>query len=87
MELETMVGMNCIVQKSNLHKLTYMRIVIKGTFHLHLPTLLLVPHNSTNNICGIAKGYDIPLHTRGLVNVWAMGQDLSIWERPFEFYP
>ncbi len=68
-----MVGMNCIVQKSNLHKLTYLWAVIKEIFHLQLPTPLLVPHSSTNKVCGIAKGYDIPPHTRGLVNVLGNG--------------
>jgi cytochrome P450 len=61
--------------------------MIKEIFHLHPPTLLLLPHNSTNKICGIAKGYDIPPHIRRLINVWAMGQDPSIWEKPFEFHP
>jgi cytochrome P450 len=60
--------------------------MIKEIFHMHPPALLLVPHKSTNKVCGIAKGYDIPPHTRGLMNVWAMGQDPSIWEKPFEFY-
>lgn len=87
MKLETMFGMNCIVQKSDLHKLTYLRAMIKEIFRLHPPVLLLVPHNSTNKVCGIPKGYDIPPHTRGLMNVWAVGQDPSIWEKPFEFYP
>jgi hypothetical protein len=78
MELETMFGMHCIVQKSDLHKLTYLRAMIEEIFCLHPPALLLVPHSSTKKVCGIAKGYDIPPHTRGFMNVWAMGQDPSI---------
>jgi len=87
MELETVVGMNRIIEESDLHKLTYLRAVIKETFRLHPPAPLLVPHSSTSKICGIAKGYDIPPHARVMVNVWAMGRDPSIWERPFEFCP
>ncbi|CAN5952100.1 unnamed protein product [Sphagnum jensenii] len=87
MELETVVGMNRIIEESDLHKLTYLQAVIKETFRLHPPIPLLVPRSSINKVCGIAEGYDIPPHTKVMVNVWAMGRDPSIWERPFEFYP
>ncbi len=86
MELETVVGMNRIIEESDLQKLTYLQVVIKKTFCLHPLAPLLVPNSSTSKVCGIAKNYDIPPHTRVMVNVWAMGRDPSILEKPFEFY-
>jgi flavonoid 3'-monooxygenase len=86
-ELETVVGMNRTVEESDFHKLTYLQAVIKETFRLHPLAPLLVPHSSINKVCGIAECYDIPPHTTVIVNVWAIGQNPSTWEKPFEFYP
>jgi cytochrome P450 len=87
MELETVVGMNRIIEETDLHKLIYLQAVIKETFRLHPPAPLLVPRSTISKVCGIVEGYDIPPHTRVMVNVWAMGRNPSIWERPLEFYP
>ncbi|CAM6045612.1 unnamed protein product [Sphagnum compactum] len=86
-ELETLVGMNRIVEESDLHKLTYLQAVIKETYRLHPLGPLLVPHSSTNKVCGIMERYDIPPHTTVIVNAWAIGRNPSTWEKPFEFYP
>ncbi len=86
-ELETVVGVNRIVEESDLHKLTYLQAVIKETFRLHPVAPLLVPHSSINKVCGIMERYDIPPHTTVIVNAWAIGRNPSTWEKPFEFYP
>jgi len=86
-ELEIVIGMNRIVEESDLHKLTYLQAVIKETFRLHPVGPLLVPHSSINEVCGITECYDIPPHTSVIVNVWAIGRNPSTWEKPFEFYP
>ncbi len=86
-ELETVIGTNRIVEEADLPKLTYLQAVVKETFRLHPPAPLLLPHGSLDEACQVAGGYDIPPRTKIMVNIWAMGRDPSIWERPLEFYP
>ncbi|CAM6050510.1 unnamed protein product [Sphagnum compactum] len=86
-ELETVIGTNRIVEEADLNKLTYLQAVVKETLRLHPPGPLLLPHSSLDETCEVAGGYDIPPRTKILVNIWAMGRDPSIWERPLEFVP
>jgi cytochrome P450 len=86
-ELETVIGTNRIVEEADLHKLTYLQAVVKEILRLHPPGPLLLPHGSLDEACQVAGRYDIPPRTKILVNIWAMGRDPSIWERPLEFYP
>ncbi|CAK9860566.1 unnamed protein product [Sphagnum jensenii] len=86
-ELETVVGTNRIVEEADLHKLTYLQAVVKEILRLHPPGPLLLPHGSLDEACQVAGCYDTPPRTKVLLNIWAMGQDPSIWERPLEFYP
>jgi cytochrome P450 len=86
-ELETVIGTNRIVEEADLHKLTYLQAVVKETLRLHPPGPLLLPHASLDKACQVAGRYDIPPRTKIMVNIWAMGRDPSIWERPLEFYP
>ncbi|KAK6276562.1 hypothetical protein POUND7_006271 [Theobroma cacao] len=45
-ELETVVGMNRIVEEANLANLTYLDMVIKESLRLHPVAPLLIPHES-----------------------------------------
>ncbi|CAM6029114.1 unnamed protein product [Sphagnum balticum] len=85
-ELETVIGTNRLVEEADLHKLTYVQAVVKEIFRLHPPGPLLLPHSSVDEVCEVA-GYDLPPRTRVLVNVWAMGRDPSVWEKPLAFEP
>jgi cytochrome P450 len=86
-ELETVIGTNRIVEEADLHKLTYVQAVVKEIFRLHPPGPLLLPHSSVDEVCQVAGCYDLPPRTRVLVNVWGMGRDPSVWEKPLEFNP
>ncbi|KAL9462802.1 hypothetical protein AB3S75_000746 [Citrus x aurantiifolia] len=52
---------------------------------LHPPATLLVPRLAGEN-CKVA-GYDIIKNSRVIVNVWAIGRDPTLWEKPNEFCP
>ncbi|GLT48920.1 hypothetical protein SLA2020_225080 [Shorea laevis] len=85
-ELEEVVGMDKIVEETDLGKLTYLDLVVKETFRLHPAVPLLLPHESTEDIT--VNGYDIPKKSRILVNAWAIGRDPVAWsENAEEFFP
>jgi len=84
-ELEQIVGMNRMVEESDLEKLEYLDMVIKEGFRLHPVAPLLIPHESIED-CTI-DGFDIPKGSRLLVNTWAIGRDREIWSEPEKFMP
>ncbi|GKV01903.1 hypothetical protein SLEP1_g14415 [Rubroshorea leprosula] len=85
-ELEEVVGMDKIVEETDLGKLNYLDLVVKETFRLHPAVPLLLPHESTEDIT--VNGYDIPKKSRILVNAWAIGRDPVAWsENAQEFFP
>uniref|UniRef100_A0A2N9EUF5 Cytochrome P450 n=1 Tax=Fagus sylvatica TaxID=28930 RepID=A0A2N9EUF5_FAGSY len=84
-ELENMVGLERMVQESDLDSLEYLDIVVKETMRLHPVAPLLIPHEAMED-CTI-NGYHIPRKSRILINVWAIGRDPSVWHEPEKFFP
>ncbi|KAJ6366089.1 hypothetical protein OIU77_002629 [Salix suchowensis] len=72
-ELEEKIGMDRMVEESDLEGLEYLDMVIKEAFRLHPVAPLLIPHESMED-CTV-DGLLIPQKTRIIVNVWAIGRD------------
>ncbi|KAJ9536450.1 hypothetical protein OSB04_un000358 [Centaurea solstitialis] len=84
-EVKNVVGNKGKVSEDDLHKLDYLKAVIKESLRLYPVTPLLVPRE-TNKIC-VLNGYTIPKKTLVYVNAWAIGRDPECWENPEDFDP
>ncbi|XP_040364490.1 cytochrome P450 CYP736A12 [Rosa chinensis] len=84
-ELQSVVGMDRMVEESDLPKLDYLSMVVKESFRLHPVAPLLIPHEPIEDIT--INGYDIPKKSRIIVNIWSIGRDPNVWsENVEEFY-
>ncbi|XP_059665349.1 cytochrome P450 71AU50-like [Cornus florida] len=84
-ELEEVVGMDRLVEESDLESLEYLDMVLKEAFRLHPIAPLLIPHESMED-CTV-DGFHIPKKSRITINVWAIGRDPNAWTDPEEFFP
>ncbi|PIA28666.1 hypothetical protein AQUCO_06800086v1 [Aquilegia coerulea] len=84
-ELERVVGLDKMVEESDLMSLEYLDMVVKESLRLHPVAPLLIPHESTED-CTV-NGYYIPKKSRIIVNTWAIGRDPKVWDNPEKFIP
>lgn len=84
-ELETVVGMDQMVEESHLEKLGYLEMVVKETMRIHPVAPLLLPHESMEDC--VIDGYRIPKNSRVIVNTYAIGRDPKVWPNPEKFSP
>ncbi|KAJ8651111.1 hypothetical protein MRB53_004134 [Persea americana] len=84
-ELERVVGLERMVEESDLANLDYFDMVVKESMRLHPVAPLLIPHEAMED-CTV-NGFHIPKRSRVIINVWAIGQDPEVWPNPQEFIP
>ncbi|OIT31018.1 PREDICTED: flavonoid 3',5'-hydroxylase 1 [Nicotiana attenuata] len=84
-EMDQVIGKNRRLLESDIPNLPYLRAICKETFRKHPSTPLNLPRIS-NEPCEV-NGYYIPKNTRLSVNIWAIGRDPDVWEKPLEFNP
>nr|AMZ03384.1 cytochrome P450 CYP71D382 [Plectranthus barbatus] len=73
------------VDEERFGELKYLGLVIKETMRLHAPLPFLVPRVNTQR-CTL-NGYEVPMNTRLIVHVWALGRDPKYWPHPEKFMP
>ncbi|RRT52089.1 hypothetical protein B296_00029379 [Ensete ventricosum] len=84
-ELDRVIGRGRWVEEEDVHHLPYIEAIVKETMRIHPAAPLLVPRLSREHTT--VDGYDIPVGTQVLVNVWAIGRDPAVWDTPEEFRP
>ncbi|XP_048226511.1 cytochrome P450 81Q32 isoform X2 [Ricinus communis] len=84
-EIETVVGLDHLLDEADIPKLNYLQNIINETFRLFPPAPLLLPHESSAD-CTVC-GYYVPQGTMLLVNTWSMNRNPKLWEDPEKFMP
>ncbi|KAK9027746.1 hypothetical protein V6N11_067569 [Hibiscus sabdariffa] len=84
-EIRSCVGKKGKLTENDVSQLKYLKMIIKETFRLHPPTVLLLPREAASQLK--IGDYDIYPRTRIAVNVWAIGRNPDIWDNPEEFIP
>jgi cytochrome P450 len=84
-ELDAVVGVDRLVQDSDIPKLPYLQAIVKETFRLHPPAPFPVPRESTQP--SQIMGYNLPAQTTLIFNLYAIHRDPDVYENPDMFNP
>ncbi|XP_074264865.1 geraniol 8-hydroxylase-like [Silene latifolia] len=84
-ELQKVIGIKNQIRESDINRLPYLNAVIKETLRLHPSVPLSIPRKADTDLK--VFGFTVPKNAQILVNIWAIGRDPDVWDRPDEFDP
>ncbi|XP_050218058.2 desmethyl-deoxy-podophyllotoxin synthase-like [Mercurialis annua] len=84
-EVRRVFGREGKMDEARIQELNYLKLVIKETLRLHPPLPLVLPRECMKSC--VINGYDIPVKSKVIVNVWAIARDPNYWKEAERFYP
>ncbi|KAK8488964.1 hypothetical protein V6N11_019498 [Hibiscus sabdariffa] len=84
-EVRIVVGNKPRIEAGDIHRMEYLKCVIKETLRLHPTAPFLIPRQTSTAV--ELSGYDIPSDVTVFINVWAIQRDPKWWDNPEEFIP
>ena len=73
------------VEEGDLSELVYLKSIVKESFRIHPPALLMVLRETIQDYR--IKRYEIPAKTRVFINGMSIFMDRKTWKNPSEFHP
>nr|XP_016459203.1 PREDICTED: cytochrome P450 CYP736A12-like [Nicotiana tabacum] len=83
-ELEEVVGIERMVEESDLENLKYLHMVVKEGLRLHSVEPVL--HHEAMEDC-VVDGFHIQKGSRIMINCYAVQRDPNVWCEPEKFFP
>lgn len=84
-ELDTVIGVDRLVEESDIPNLPYLQAVVKEAFRMHPAAPVSLPHRASQ--ASNVMGFSLPADTRLILNIFAIHRDPSVYHNPDAFNP